>query len=85
MTYTLIKDQEQVKFQGMLNALPCLKSYLQYFKDAQERIHLSLPCHGCDQEFLCLEIKRVVERRLNDAIAGRETIYKGGDLCTRNY
>ena len=62
----LLINEEQVKLQGMLNALPCLKSHLEYsVQDAQGRIFLSLTCQRCDQGHLCRKLKLVMEEHIN--------------------
>ena len=70
---TLLISDAQVKLYGMLNALPCLKSHLDYSQDAQGRVHLILTCQRCDQGNLCRKLKLVMEEHIN----GYATIIKG--------
>lgn len=64
-TYTLIKDQEQLKLDRIRNRHKCYASHLWVTKDSGSHIWPFLQCNGCDQMPKCREYRQGEERELN--------------------
>jgi len=47
-------------------ALKCATDHIVITEDQmRQNVFVTLACHGCDQEFFCQQVKRLVQQQLN--------------------
>lgn len=65
MTYTLIKDQEQVELERRRNNLHCFAKHLWITKDIVGHIFPFLECHQCNDMTFCRKVKKLIEEHFS--------------------
>ena len=64
-TYSILKNTEEVKLEGVRNALKCFASHLWVSKDSAGHIWPFANCDGCSEAGFCRQIKLTVEKEMN--------------------